>query len=91
MPLTLVFADSLDGPAYDIPPPNHTSGTFISLANLERFSLCCKGFVIHKNPISARRLVLADAIHCSVCGKRLDHDTGFEVVNEYGQRIWPLE
>ena len=77
-------------PAPTTTPPLHTRGTFISLENLERFSICCHAFVIHRNPANSRRLVQADAIHCSHCHRILDHETGFEVVNEYGEVIWPV-
>lgn len=61
-----------------------------SLSGLHRRSLCCSAPVIHPYPLSSHTVKLALTVACGSCGQVLDDSEGFEVVNDRGERIWPV-
>ena len=71
------------------PAPEHTDGK-LCLTGLHRLSLCCHTPLIHVFPLNCRYLENALELICTKCGLVVDSDGDFEVVNEIGERIWPL-
>ena len=59
---------------------------FPLLIGVHRRSLCCGAHVYHPAPASARRLGAATTLLCASC----HHFARFEVVNAFGDRIWPV-
>jgi len=59
---------------------------FPLLVGVHRRSLCCGAHVYHPAPASARRLGAATTLLCASC----HHFARFEVVNAFGDRIWPV-
>lgn len=57
------------------------------LTGLHRRSFCCLAPVAHPRPCNARPLRYALALACTACGRII---ASFEVVNEHGERIWPV-
>ena len=71
-------------------PPARTAASlsehFPLLVGVHRRSLCCGAHVYHPAPASARRLGAATTLLCASC----HHFARFEVVNAFGDRIWPV-
>jgi len=68
------------------PQPLGASEHFPLLVGVHRRSLCCLAHVYHPAPASARRLGAATTLLCASC----HHFARFEVVNAFGDRIWPV-
>jgi hypothetical protein len=68
------------------PQPLGASEHFPLLVGVHRRSLCCGAHVYHPAPASARRLGAATTLLCASCR----HFARFEVVNAFGDRIWPV-
>ena len=71
------------------PSPSQPLGAsehFPLLVGVHRRSLCCGAHVYHPAPASARRLGAATTLLCASC----HHFARFEVVNAFGDRIWPV-
>ena len=68
------------------PQPLGASEHFPLLVGVHRRSLCCGAHVYHPAPASARRLGAATTLLCASC----HHFARFEVVNAFGDRIWPV-
>lgn len=66
--------------------PLGVSEHFPLLVGVHRRSLCCAAHVYHPAPASARRLGAATTLLCANC----HHFARFEVVNAFGDRIWPV-
>lgn len=66
--------------------PLGASEHFPLLVGVHRRSLCCAAHVYHPAPASARRLGAATTLLCAAC----HHFARFEVVNAFGDRIWPV-
>jgi hypothetical protein len=64
----------------------HSEVHFPLLVGVHRRSLCCGAHVYHPAPASARRLGAATTLLCASC----HHFARFEVVNAFGDRIWPV-
>ena len=59
----------------------------LSLKELDRRSFCCHAGVEHVHPFDAKPFVKCEKLRCARCGREISR---FEVINELGERIWPL-